>query len=105
VTGVDLLTSSHERQVEILVGEQRVARTPVRLVLQLTVERARITVDAGRLTRLNPGNGKVVATLSVADQILRERTKALPLPASVPLGGGLRIVRPAQRDETGDGRR
>ncbi|WP_152991575.1 hypothetical protein [Frankia sp. R43] len=91
VLGPHTLTSEHERDIEILVGEAPVETLPLRLVLGFHLERARITVRDGHLVRLHPGPGQLTAVLTIAERVLKEATGPLPLPASIPLGRGLRV--------------
>lgn len=100
VVGAHSVTSDHERQVDIFVADQRVATAPVQLTLEFSFEHSRITLYAGRLTRLHPGDATIALTLSVAGQTVKTVTGPLPLPQTIPLGPGVVVAHPPQTAET-----
>jgi hypothetical protein len=100
VVGAHSLTCEHERQVDIFVADQRVATAPVQVTLEFTFEHSRITLCAGRLTRLHPGDATIALTLSVAGQTVKTLTQPLPLPQTIPLGPGVVVAHPPRTAET-----
>jgi hypothetical protein len=93
VLGPHTLTSTHERVVELFVGPQPIATLPLALTLEFDFDRASLTLSAGRLTRLRPGAADVTVRLTVADVVVQEVTRPLPLPDTIPLGRGIPLAR------------
>ncbi|MCM3924625.1 hypothetical protein ND748_23540 [Frankia sp. AiPs1] len=104
ILGSHTSTAEYGREADILAGELLLTRTRIRLIVEFTLTEVSIALRAGRLTRAHPGAGRVSLTLLVADRTIRQVERDLPLPASIPLGDGIPIVRLSRTTEPDAGR-
>lgn len=85
---------SHEAHpyVDVLLGEARVTRVTLTLVVSVDVTALAASVSAGRLTRLTSGRAVFTAALDIAGAPLTRHSKEVQLPLALDLGQGLRLA-------------
>jgi hypothetical protein len=85
--------SEHNPHVEILVDDEPVGKIAFQITLAFTVRGAILMVQDGKIKGIKTGEIKGKGTLKCEGALLLEQDfRAIPLPGSVDLGGGIPIA-------------
>ena len=86
------ITSEHHPYVDILVGEQSVARLDFTVKVALALKGFILKIRDAKIIEIHSGNLKGKGSLACEDFVLlEEETESFPLPATISLGEGIPI--------------
>jgi len=86
------ITSTHDSDVDLLLGELTVARIHFQLALEFEVKALVAIVSDGRLTAIAGGVCTVTVRVSAEERRLLEHKGTIELPLAIRLGAGLALL-------------
>jgi hypothetical protein len=90
----------HQPVIKVVVNGQQVATLAMVLSLALEIDALAATVRAGRLMALQLGRCDATGSVAIEGRTVAQHQSEVMLPASVPLGAGIALLRSPRDDES-----